>query len=48
MYYNITIEQYGVDTNLESYTTSIGVVYKGDAPVSHDGVGGGGNPGYEW
>ena len=45
--YNITIEQYGVDTNLESYTTSIGVVYTGDAPVSQDGSGGGPGGGFE-
>ena len=39
--YDIIIEQYGTDTSLEAYRTSVGCIYTGDAPVSQDGAGGG-------
>lgn len=43
--YDIVIEQYGTDTSLEAYRTSVGCICTGDAPVSQDGAGGGGYPG---
>ncbi len=43
--YDIIIEQYGTDTSLEAYRTSVGCIYTGDAPVSQAGGGAGGWPG---
>ena len=40
--YDIVIEQYGTDTSLAAYRTSVGAVYTGGAPISNDGWGGGG------
>ena len=45
--YDIVIEQYGTDTSLEAYRTSVGCIYTGDAPVSQDGAGGGGYEGWD-